>query len=391
MTNHFVASQASVTVVEQLEHHGYEAVFVGGAVRDYLLGKRATDIDIATSAEPDEVKEVFETTIDVGIEHGTVLVLIDEEPIEVTTYRTGEENVQPHIEKSLREDLSRRDFTMNALAMTKDQQLLDFFGGQQDLQKRLIRAVESPEKRFEEDPLRMLRAIRFASVLDFTIEEKTFHVMKQKAEMLQGVAVERIKAELDKLFVNMNPKRGCQLLVDSGLSKALPVSLIDWSELGAFSPFQSSRAGWAIFMLLGKFRANEVSAAYKLSNDEKRFLAHVEKAYAGRLRQAFTVDDLYLYDAMILYLVEKYYSIVYHEKDEVSLNDFEQAKERLPIQSLKDLSVSGQDLLKWANVRGGRWVGEWMKKIERAVLHGQCENNRDFIKEWFINDFDSEK
>ncbi len=388
---HFLASKAGVKVINQLEQAGYEAVFVGGAVRDHLLGKRATDIDIATSAEPSEVKEVFATTIDIGIEHGTILVLVDEEPIEVTTYRTGEIRAQLNTVKSLREDLRRRDFTINALAMTKEGQFVDFFDGREDLKKRLIRAVESPKERFEEDALRMLRAVRFASVLDFTIEKETFETMKKYAYELQPVAIERIKVEMDKMFLGNNPLKGFKLLVESGLNQALPLFPSEFCQLEDLLPFEFTKEGWTIFMLLGRFTASEVGNAYKLSNDEKRFLSHVEKAYTIRLKKIFTIDDIYFYDAMILYIVEKFYIAMNNLKKDVSIETFEREKEKLPIQSLKDLKVSGQDLLKWANVRGGRWVGEWMQKIEYAVLHGHCKNEIAIIKEWFINDFDSER
>lgn len=391
MTKRFDVSEASVYLVEQLENHGYEAVFVGGAVRDYLLGKQATDIDIATSAKPTEVKDIFEKTIDVGVEHGTILVLVNDEPIEVTMYRTGEKNAQHDVVKSLREDLRRRDFTINALAMTKDQQLVDFFGGQDDLRNGLIRAVESPRKRFEEDALRMLRAVRFASVLNFTIEDNTFYTMKKMAKALRDVAIERVKVELDKIFLSKAPEKGFRYLIKSDLHKALPIFPEKWVDLEKHMRFSSIQEGWAMFMLSGRFSANEVSAAYKLSNDEKRFLTYVEKAYAHRQEHSFTIDEIYFFDADILYVAEKFYKIEIHETEEVSLNMFHEEKDKLPIQSLKDLVVSGQDLLKWANVRGGPWVGEWMKKIEHAVLHKQCENNRNLIKEWFINDFDGEK
>ena len=167
-----------------LEKRGHEAVFVGGAVRDYVLGKPAKDIDIATSAEPDEVKAVFPIYGGCGIAHGTVLVILSGEPIEVTTYRTEGQYTdhrrpdEVHFVKSLRDDLLRRDFTMNALAMTKDGELIDLFGGEADLDGQLIRAVGNPEDRFREDALRMLRAVRFSSVLDFDIEAETFQAIR---------------------------------------------------------------------------------------------------------------------------------------------------------------------------------------------------------------------
>lgn len=380
---HFGASNASRKVVEKLEEHGYEAVFVGGAVRDHLLGKYAADVDIATAAEPAEVKAIFKNTIDVGIEHGTILVLMDEEPIEVTTYRS--EN------KSLADDLLHRDFTINALVYTKDGELLDLFGGQSDLHTATIRAVGIPQERFEEDPLRMMRAVRFASVLDFTIEPTTFEAIQVYSKALESVSIERIKIEFDKLFQGENPRKGLQLLITSGLAKALPLfprQLTDHESLYAFA---STEEGWATLMIEGGFTAAAMGSVYKLSNDEKRFLQWVQKAYDIRQRREFQIDEFYFLEQPILLCAEKIYCAKRAEPTDGTRAYFLEQKALLPIQSKADLVVNGQDLLAWADQKGGRWVGEWMSKMEYAVLHGQLKNHRDTIKEWFINDFDNER
>ncbi|WHT47147.1 CCA tRNA nucleotidyltransferase [Sporosarcina thermotolerans] len=222
-------SASSRKVIKLLGDAGYEAVFVGGSVRDYLLGKDASDIDIATSASPEEVKQVFPNTIDVGIEHGTVMVLMDREPIEVTTYRT-ESTYTDHrrpdevkFVKSLKEDLRRRDFTINALALTVSGELIDPFGGRDDLKGRVIRAVGNAQDRFTEDALRMVRAVRFASVLGFEVEAGTRQAISGNAEKIRHVSVERIKVEMDKLMKGKEPNKGFALIAETGLSHHLPV------------------------------------------------------------------------------------------------------------------------------------------------------------------------
>ncbi len=168
--------QAAIRVIERIEKAGYEAVIVGGAVRDYLLEKQVNDVDVATSAMPEEIKKIFHSTVDIGIAHGTVLVLDEGQPIEVTTYRTEGIYVdfrrpeQVTFVKSLEKDLERRDFTINAMAMTKTGELIDLYGGRQDLQNGLIRAVGDPNTRFREDALRMLRAVRFSAQLGFLLK-----------------------------------------------------------------------------------------------------------------------------------------------------------------------------------------------------------------------------
>ncbi len=387
MTVDFFASPNSIAVIEKLEENGHEAVFVGGAVRDFLLGKQATDFDIATSATPEQVKDIFKQTVDIGIEHGTVLVLMGKEPFEVTTYRT--ENVDD--EKSLREDLLRRDFTINALALTKDETIIDLFNGQADLENKIIRAVESPEERFLEDPLRMIRAVRFASVLDFAIEEKTFETIRVEKARLESVSIERIKVEFDKLFTSGNPVKGLQLIVKSGVGEVLPLFPRLLSGIDRMMPFHTSKEGWAAFMMTGKFTVSELVAAYKLSNDEKQFLSKVQKAYEKRDLHSFQKDELYCFDVDVLYCVEKVYCSLHGKIIDVSRENFIKQKALLPIQSKKDLVVNGKDLIQWAGGKGGRWVGEWIERIEYAVLHGHLENHLDTIKEWFINDFDSER
>lgn len=189
-----------------LEDAGFEAYIVGGSVRDLLLGVPPHDYDIATSALPQQTAAVFEDCkiIETGIKHGTLTVIMDSLPLEITTFRSdGDYADNRHPERvtfvtSLREDLSRRDFTICAMAMDKDGKLYDFFDGKGDLERRTVRCVGSPVKRFNEDALRMLRALRFASVLNFDIEENTAAALVSQAELIKNVSAERIAVELFK-------------------------------------------------------------------------------------------------------------------------------------------------------------------------------------------------
>lgn len=198
-----------------LEEAGYEAFVVGGAVRDMLRGKDAHDFDITTSATPEEMKEVFKgfRTVETGILHGTLTVLIDDVPLEITTYRIdGGYTDARHPDsvsftRSLREDAARRDFTVNAMAYHPHLGVKDFFGGEDDLSQGIIRAVGDPSVRFSEDALRILRALRFASALDFKIEDETLRAMKEKKAGLLSVSAERIREELSKLLLGVAVER----------------------------------------------------------------------------------------------------------------------------------------------------------------------------------------
>lgn len=200
-------------IIEALQQKGFEAYAVGGCVRDMVLQREPEDWDITTSATPIEVKKIFRRTIDTGIEHGTVTVLIDKEHFEVTTYRLDgiyEDNRHPRqvsFTSSLAEDLKRRDFTINAMAYNEKEGFIDLFDGRGDLEKRSIRCVGSAEERFKEDALRILRAVRFSAQLDFYIEEATLNAVKQSAELLKNISAERIRIELTKLLISDHPER----------------------------------------------------------------------------------------------------------------------------------------------------------------------------------------
>ena len=200
-------------IIEELDKAGYEAYAVGGCVRDSILGRTPNDWDITTSAKPEEVKALFRRTVDTGIKHGTVSVLIKNSVYEVTTYRIDGEysdHRRPDevtFTRELSEDLRRRDFTINAMAYNDKAGLVDLYGGIADLENKMIRCVGDPDERFDEDALRIMRAVRFAAQLGFEIDDKTRAAAKGHAEELRQVSAERIETELTKLLVSDHPER----------------------------------------------------------------------------------------------------------------------------------------------------------------------------------------
>jgi tRNA nucleotidyltransferase/poly(A) polymerase len=194
--------------LDRLDRAGYEAYIVGGCVRDSLLGETPTDWDLATSASPERIKEVFNgyNQIDTGIRHGTITVILDDMPIEITTYRVdgkysdGRRPDEVHFTGDIVEDLARRDFTINACAMTESE-VIDPFGGKDDLRHGIIRSVGDPKERFKEDALRILRGIRFASVLGFKVEEETKKAILDCRELIRNVSMERITMEFSKILL----------------------------------------------------------------------------------------------------------------------------------------------------------------------------------------------
>ena len=198
-------------IIDTLQEAGYEAYAVGGCIRDSLLGRVPNDWDITTSAEPRQVKALFMRTVDTGIQHGTVTVLMGKEGFEVTTYRIDGEYKdsrhpsEVHFTTQLAEDLRRRDFTINAMAYNEKDGLVDLFGGREDLKSGIIRCVGDPEERFTEDALRMLRAIRFSAQLGYTIEPGTKEAICRLAPTLERISAERIQAEMIKLLLSPHP------------------------------------------------------------------------------------------------------------------------------------------------------------------------------------------
>ena len=217
--------QHALEILRELRVRGFEAYFVGGCVRDFLLKKNPKDFDIATNATPSEVEKIFPKTVPVGVQFGVMIVVKEDLPFEVATFRTDEGYLDGRHPTGVkftdaREDAIRRDFTVNGLFYDPmEKRVLDWVEGQKDLKKKLIRAIGDPKKRFTEDKLRMLRAVRFASVLGFKVEPKTFAAIKKLAGGIKTVSHERVRDELIKMFTGPDPALALELLDKAGLLK----------------------------------------------------------------------------------------------------------------------------------------------------------------------------
>lgn len=280
-------SEQTKKALRLLHESGYEAYIVGGCVRDYLLGMQPKDIDITTNAEPPQIKSVFAAfqMIGTGLKHGTVTVLIDGTPFEITTYRVdlgysdGRHPDAVRFTRSLYEDAARRDLTMNALAYNEEEGLIDSFGGAADVRARIIRCVGDPDRRFQEDALRVLRALRFASSLGFSIEPATERALFAHSALLPRISAERVAAELEKLL--------CGAFVQPVLRRYASVLLPCFPELGSLSqdqvyqtaaicgsvrPYFPLRLA-ALFCRLAPQAASAGLARLRLSNKTKAYTA----------------------------------------------------------------------------------------------------------------------
>lgn len=259
-------------ILKILEEHGFEAYAVGGCVRDSLLGRVPDDWDITTSARPEQVKALFQRTVDTGLQHGTVTVLIEKEGFEVTTYRVdGEYEDGRHPKEvaftaSLEEDLKRRDFTINAMAYNPARGVVDLFQGREDLEKGILRCVGEPLERFTEDALRIMRAVRFSAQLGFQIEEKTKNAIGVLAPNLKHVSAERIQVELVKLLVSPHPEY-LGIAYETGITREF---LPEWDtcmETQQNTPHHCYTVGEHILHSLGNIRADKVLRLTMLLHD----------------------------------------------------------------------------------------------------------------------------
>lgn len=391
----------AVPVLNKIKEAGFEAYFVGGSVRDRLLGLEVNDVDIATSAHPHEIKEIFERTVDVGIEHGTVLVLTKDNKYEITTFRTEstyKDFRRPDsvtFVRSLEEDLKRRDFTMNAIAMDLSGNLIDPYNGLTDLEHGIIRAVGNPHERFKEDALRMMRAVRFAAQLDFEIEAETKESIKENAHLLQKIAVERIQIEFEKLLTSIWRQKGLEAMIQTGLYKYCPelaskkeaiVALINDKQ-----PFKNPESAWTFLVYKinyyqsgNNFNPRSFLKAWKLSN---KLINDARIIYYG-LRNRVENEELDPLEIFHLGLEHalKVEDLVDHLEKESLHDEVGELYHSLPIQDRKELAITGHDLMKMTNVRADRWLGEAIDAALEAVVYEEVENDPEEIIEWLLKE-----
>lgn len=387
--------EAARPVLETIEAAGYEAYFVGGCVRDTILGKPLHDVDIATSAFPAEVKGLFKRTVDTGIEHGTVMILDHGNGYETTTFRTesGYQDFrrpdQVTFVRSLKEDLKRRDFTINALAMKTSGEVIDLFDGLHDLQAGILRAVGVAEDRFHEDALRMMRAVRFASQLDFTIEAQTLTAIKDNAPLLEKIAVERTRVEWEKLLMGTTPTRGLRALLDTALYRYMPgmaahePALTQLLALPAWH-LTSVESCWTLLAWLTGNRTNaaarQLLKAWKTSNELSEHVTAALTALAalqasGRL----TARENFEVGAAALKTANQVATILGFGQSQAQLDA---AYAALPIHSKRDLAINGGDLVRAQLVTPGPAMGRVLAACLNAVISGRVPNDTEQLVEF---------
>lgn len=382
--------QGAMPILRTLQEAGYEAYFVGGSVRDILLNKPIHDVDIATSAFPAEVKELFHRTIDVGIDHGTVMVVTKEETYEVTTFRTEstyQDYRRPdHVEfvRSLKEDLKRRDFTINALAVGIDGEVIDLFDGLADLRNKILRAVGNPHERFHEDALRMMRALRFVSQLGFTMEPQTFEAIREYHSLLAKISVERINVEFVKLMMGPFREAGLRSFVESECYIYCPGLRESGESLLAFADLKgpaipTERQAWALLMSRLKLTSEDIRKfmkEWKCSNQLTKEVIQMVPALEFRLAYEWDNWSLYQLGRELALSVE--YLLQYFDH-EPNLEKVRLLYQNLPMHSLKDMALKGNDLMAHFDYPRGAWISSALHALEKEVVEGRLKNNSESL------------
>ncbi|AKP03973.1 CCA tRNA nucleotidyltransferase [Companilactobacillus pabuli] len=388
--------QAALPVLKKIEQAGFEAYFVGGSVRDHILGLSIHDVDIATSAYPEEIKEIFKRTVDTGIQHGTVTVLMGDDSYEITTFRT-ESGYQDYrrpdkvtFVRSLADDLKRRDFTINALAVDKDGQVIDKFDGLKDLDKKIIRAVGHAEERFHEDALRMMRAVRFQAQLNFKIEEKTAQAIADNAPLLAKIAIERIREEFVKMMLSQNWQTGLADFIKLGLSEYCPGFKDQKLELAELLEIKDTEFvdEEAAFSAIG----------YVLSLNHQEFNAFLRDwKVSNKTREASlnTLNLLHLFESQDFDLWNIYKLGVDNLDRTIELSkmfqiefdytNLKQKVDQIAIKSSHDLQLTGKNVCEILDVKPGPIIGKSMSQMERAVVEGNVSNNFDDLRHYLLS------
>ncbi len=426
------------TILHILENAGYEAYVVGGCVRDSILGRKPDDWDITTSAKPEQVKELFHRTVDTGLQHGTVTVLMEKEGYEVTTYRVdGEYEDGRHPKEvtftaSLEEDLKRRDFTINAMAYNPSGGLVDLFGGLEDIDRKIIRCVGDPLERFTEDALRIMRAVRFSAQLGFSIEEETRKALKVLAPNLKHVSAERIQVELVKLLMSPHPDY-LRTAYEAGITAEFLPEFDACMETSQNTPHHCYTVGEHILhslchvradrvlritMLLhdigkpvvrktdengrdhfkthgnaGEKMAGQILRRLKFDNDTIRKVTRLVKWHDDRpegtlksVRRAVNrigedLFPLYLEVQQADMLAQSLYRRGEKQARLDSVRDaYRQIIEEKQCVSLKTLAVTGRDLIE-NGYRPGREIGEKLEKLLNLVLEDPEKNQKEILLE----------
>lgn len=353
--------EKALTILKILSDNNYESYIVGGYVRDKLLKITSNDIDICTSATPKEIMELFPNTSSPN--YGSINITYKNTNFDITTFRKDikyEDNRTPvkiKYIKKIKKDLLRRDFTINTLCIDKEGNIKDYLKALPDLEKHIIKTVGNPKYRLKEDSLRILRAIRFATILDFDIEEGTKYYLKEYGYLLKQLSFQRKKQELDKIFTSTNKEKGIKLLLELELDKYL-----DIPNLKNIIPCSDLTGIWAQL---------NVDDLYPLNKVEKKQIKEIREMLNTDIHDKYNIYKYGLYTSTVVYQIKKY-----------NISNLNEIYNSLPIHEKKEINITGEEISNIISKKPGIYLKEIINSIEKEIIKGNIPNKKENIIEY---------
>ena len=358
--------EIALTILNILSDNHYESYIVGGYVRDKLLNIKSNDIDICTSATPKQIMDLFPNTSSPC--YGSVNIIYKNTNFDITTFRKDikyESNRNPvkiKYIKSIKKDLLRRDFTINTLCIDKKGKIHDYLNATPDLNNRIIKTVGNPKHRLKEDSLRILRAIRFATILNFEIDEKTKKYIKEYAYLLKELSFQRKKQELDKIFLSVNKARGIELLLELGIDEYL-----DLPKLKDIIPCSD---------LIGIWAQLDVDDLYPFTKPEKTGIKKIKELLSLDIHNKYNIYKYGLYISTVAYQI----------KGE-NISTLNKIYNDLPIKEKKEIQINGEEITTLLSKKSGEYLKKILEDIEKNIILGNLENKKEVIKTYILKKY----
>lgn len=362
--------ETTLRVLKKIEEHGFKAYAVGGYVRDLYLNKDSLDVDICTNATPKDLKEIFKDAMLPNIQYGSITVIYNKIRFEITTFRKEykyENNRLPVKIKyinDLTEDLKRRDFIINTLCMDSEGNIIDLFNSRKDLDNKIIKVVGNTKHKLKEDALRILRAIRFATILDFELEKHLKKYIKKYGYLLKKLSYQRKKNELDKIFSSPNVRYGLSLIKDLGLDKYLELSNI--SSVVVTSS------------IIGIWAQLDVENIYKFSKNELEIIQKVKELLP---KDILDENNLYYYGLYITTIVG--------EIKGIDRKTITQKYNELPIKSRKDIMINAEQICNLLKRKSGPFLKDILNDLEYKILKKELVNEQNVLEEYIVNNYNN--
>lgn len=363
---------SALNVIQELEKRGFKAYIVGGFVRDYLLGIKTSDIDICTNAKPKEILNIFDNTLLSKEDYGSVTITYKKNVFQITTFRKEFNYLDyRHPDEiiyidNLEGDLERRDFTINTICIDKNGKTIDILGGIKDLDKRIIKTVGDSNDKFHDDPLRILRAIRFATKLDFELSDEVKNAIIKNKELLKKISYDRKRQELDKIFLLPNAKKGIDLLVKLEIDRELEIN-----NLSDVIVIDSLIGMWSLLDI--------PQNTYSFTNNEKQLIKAI--------RKAIKIDNL---DSYNLYKYGLYVNSIAGVIKGISRSQITNKYEQLIIHSRKDIDITSYDIMNNLCIEPGPKINKIYQKLEKEILNGTIKNEKNDIIKYCVENFSSD-